>query len=351
MELRELIKQAAEKKASDIHLVQGLKPVFRIDGELRVQEEEQILTKEQLQFWAGELQGEAFLYGQEEAEVAVTVEEVRVRGSLFWQQGRISAALRILKGVIPSLKELGLPLSVKNFTLFQKGLVLITGETGSGKSTTLAAVLEEINHQRAAHVITLEDPVEYIYAPDKCVFNQRQVGQDTESFSRGLRASLRQDPDILLIGEMRDRETMETALVAAQTGHLVFATLHTNSAVEAVDRLVGAFPPYQQPQIRLELSLCLQAVAAQQLLPSAKGRGREAACEVMMVTPAIRNLIREGKTPQIFSAMLSGGAAGSMTMDNCLLGMVREGRISSRTALEAGRDREYLGKMLREGRA
>lgn len=350
MELTTLIRKAVEKNASDLHLVQGMKPVFRIDGALQIQEEERTVTREQMTVWEEELLGEAFHPEDREADVARTMENVRIRASLFRQQDMVSAAVRVLKTEIPRLKTLGLPESVEKFCGFQKGLVLLTGETGSGKSTTLAAVLEEINHQRAAHVITLEDPVEYLYTPRKCVFNQRQVGVDTESFSRGLRASLRQDPDILLIGEMRDQETMATALLAAQTGHLVLATLHANAAAEAVDRLVGAFPPDHQAQIRLELSLCLQAVAAQQLLPSRKGSGREAACEVMMVTGAVRNLIREGKTPQIYSAMLSGGDAGSITMDNSLLNLVREGRIHWETALEACRDREYLQKMLGERR-
>lgn len=210
----------------------------------------------------------------------------------------------------------------------------------------MASVLDQINHSRHLHIITLEDPIEYVYTPDKCVINQREIGKDTERYENGMRAILREDPDIILIGEMRDLTTIETALTAAETGHLVFATLHTNNAADAVDRMTGIFPENRQPQIRLQLSMTLKAVLSQQLLVRKSGHGRVAACEAMVVTPAIRNLIREGKTPQIYSAILSSAGQGSITMENCLVNMVMDGIISQETALEAAGDKEFFRKRL-----
>ena len=229
-----------------------------------------------------------------------------------------------------------------NFTEFNQGIVLVTGETGSGKSTTLACLLDKINHSQPKHIITLEDPVEYIYTPDKCIINQREVGQDTRSFSDGLKSILREDPDVILIGEMRSLDTIETALIAAETGHLVFATLHTNSASDTVDRIVDAFHAEQQAQIRMQLSMCLQAVVSQQLLPHVSGRGRVMATEVMTVTPAIRNLIREGKTPQIANAITTTGAEGNHLMDSSLITLFKQRKISSDVAIKHAHDPDYV---------
>lgn len=226
---------------------------------------------------------------------------------------------------------------VSDFPAYSQGLVLITGETGSGKSTTLAAILNQINRQEAKHILTLEDPIEYIYTPDRCVINQREVGKDTQSFAAGLRAALREDPDVILVGEMRDLETIETALTAAETGHLVFGTVHTNSAADSIDRMVDVFPAQRQQQIRLQLSMTLKAVLSQQLLPKAGG-GRVLACEVMKVDGAIRNLIREGKTPQIANAIQTTGAAGNILMDRCLQNLRTAGVISEETFRAALRD-------------
>ena len=236
-----------------------------------------------------------------------------------------------------------LPPVVSEFPEYRSGIILVTGETGSGKSTTLAAILNRINHTRRSHIITLEDPIEYIYEPDQCIINQREIGKDTRSYADGLRSILREDPDVILIGEMRDLNTIETALTAAETGHLVFATLHTNSAADSVDRMVNVFPEGQQRQIRLQLSTTLRAVLSQQLLPKRAG-GRAAACEVMMVNSAIKNLIREGKTPQIDSFITMNAQDGSITMDNALLKMVREGTVTYETALGYARDREAFSK-------
>ena len=219
----------------------------------------------------------------------------------------------------------------------------VIGHTGSGKSTTLAAMLDAINHRRRDHIVTLEDPVEYIYTPDLCAINQREVGKDTRSFSDGLRASLREDPNVILIGEMRDRDTIETAITAAETGHLVFGTLHTGSASDAVDRIVQVFPEGMQTQIRLQLSMCLQAVITQQLIPK-RGGGRALACEMMVVTDAIRNLIRNGNTPQIVNAIATSAAIGGQTMDQALVRLVRNRLISREDALHYAHDQEYVRK-------
>ena len=219
---------------------------------------------------------------------------------------------------------------VAEFATYNQGLVLITGETGSGKSTTLAAILERINQREQKHILTLEDPIEYIYTPKSCVINQREVGRDTGSFAAGLRAALREDPDVILVGEMRDLETIETALTAAETGHLVFGTVHTNSAADSIDRMVDVFPAGRQQQIRLQLSMCLRAVLSQQLLPKTGG-GRVAACEVMKTDSAIRNLIREGKTPQILNAIQTSGSLGNVLMDKTLQGLYKAGSISRET--------------------
>lgn len=348
MRVEELIRKAREDGASDIHLVCGIHPRYRLDGEL-INMSSTPLTHEDCEEYAKELAGEEYEKIQKtgELDLAKTIAGERIRINLFRQQGNVSAALRILSNRIPRLEELGLPPVVNELSSLKKGIVLVTGETGSGKSTTLAAILNDINHTRNAHIITLEDPVEYIYDPDKCIINQREIGTDTSSYADGLRAILREDPNVILIGEMRDQNTIEIALTAAETGHLVFATLHTNSGPDSIDRIVGSFPAERQSQVRMELSTCLKAVVSQQLLPKRIGKGRVAACEVMVVTTAIKNLIREGKTPQMFSAMLSGASEGSVTMDNALIKLVRDGIIDSKTAHEAAHDREYMKKNVR----
>ena len=272
---------------------------------------------------------------------------VRCRVNLFRQQGCVSAAIRILNDHIPSITEIGLPPECERFTRFKQGIVLVTGETGSGKSTTLACLLDIINHRDTKHIITLEDPIEYIYECDKCTVNQREVGTDTRSFSDGLSAILREDPDVILVGEMRQLDTIETALLAAETGHLVFASLHTNSAADTIDRIVNVFPASQQPQIRLALSMSLQAVMCQELLPHRSGRGRVLATELMFVTPAVRNLIREGKTPQISNAIATSGAVGNHLMDNSLLELYSKGKISAETALGAAHDPDMMRRSVR----
>lgn len=341
--IADLITAAQALGASDIHLIEGLAPRARVNGQL-VDLAGDVLTDADCEDLAEQLVGRQYdsirMIG--ELDDAATIAGVRIRINLFRQQGHISAALRLLSSSIPELRTLGLPPVVNEFPTYRKGIVLVTGETGSGKSTTLAAILNQINHTRREHIITLEDPVEYIYKPDKCIINQREIGKDTESYADGLRAILREDPDIILIGEMRDPVSMETAMTAAETGHLVFATLHTGSAPESVDRIVSTFPAERHNQIRMQLSTTLRAILSQQLLPRANGRGRIVAVECMLNTPAMQNLIREGKTPQMYSTMLATANLGSITMDNCLINMVLNGSITRETAIAAANDAQYV---------
>ncbi len=345
-DLNVLIGTAKTYGASDIHLVKGLKPAFRKDGKLLG--EGAPLAAEDCEFYARQLAGKDFekIAKCGELDLAATLDGVRCRINIFRQQGAFSIAIRLLAEKIPPLELLGLPSAVAKLPRLKNGIVLVTGETGSGKSTTLAALLDCINKSESKHIITLEDPIEYIYQPEKCVINQREIGKDTASYANGLRAALREDPDVILIGEMRDLDTIETALTAAETGHLVFATLHTNSAADSIDRVVDVFPEMRQKQIRLQLSTTLMAVLSQQLLPK-KGGGRVAACELMMVTPAIRNLIREGKTPQIAGALSTSASEGSVTMDNSIIALYAKQIISADVAKEAAHDVEYVRKHVR----
>lgn len=345
--LDDWIAKAQQERVSDVHIVAGLPVRGRVDGRL-LDLTETPMSWEDCENVGRELAGSRFSEIERMGEVDLAKSfpcGVRTRINLFRQQGSLSAAIRLLAQRIPELEELQLPPAVSNFENYRTGIVLVTGETGSGKSTTLASVLNRINHTRQAHIITLEDPIEYVYTPDKCVINQRQIGADTRSYADGLRSILREDPDVILIGEMRDLNTIETALTAAETGHLVFATLHTNSAADAIDRIVNVFPEGQQKQIRLQLSTTLRVVLSQQLLPRKSGKGRVAACEVMIVNSAIRNLIREGKTPQMESFMAMNAQNGSILMDAALQRLVRDGSVSQQTALSYARDPENFGKL------
>lgn len=347
LHIEDIVALAKKRGASDIHLIEGLRIKCRLDGRI-VDLAENVLTADDCEHLAKEMAGDNFDAIKEigELDCGGNIASERVRINLFRQKGSISAAIRILSDKIPDLDVLGLPPVVSSFPTIQKGIILVTGETGSGKSTTLAAILDKINHTRNEHIITLEDPIEYVYSSDKCIINQREIGKDTESYANGLRAILREDPDVILIGEMRDLETIETALTAAETGHLVFATLHTNGAVSSIDRIVSVFPDSKQQQIRLQLAGALKAVLSQQLLVRAEGKGRCVAAEVMVMTNALQNLIREGKTHQMQSFMLSSADQGSLTMDNCLLKLAAERKISADTAVEAAVDQDYVKKRL-----
>lgn len=345
--LDEWIAKAKAERVSDVHIVAGLPVRGRVDGRL-VNLTDVPLSMEDCENVGRELAGSQFAEVEQTGELDLARSfpcGVRTRINLFRQQGCLSAAIRLLAERIPELEELSLPPVVSTFDEYRTGIVLVTGETGSGKSTTLAAILNRINHTRPGHIITLEDPIEYVYTPDQCVINQRQIGSDTRSYADGLRSILREDPDVILIGEMRDLNTIETALTAAETGHLVFATLHTNSAADAIDRMVNVFPEGQQRQIRLQLSTTLRAVLSQQLLPRKTGKGRIAACEVMVVNSAIRNLIREGKTPQMDSFIGMNSQNGSVLMDAALQRLVRDGLVAPDVARSYARDPELFGRL------
>ena len=338
----EYVAQAKAQGASDIHFICNQPPKYRVDGDLVNMEDRIIDAAELIELAKSISQGrydEITDIG--ELDLSDTYSGSRCRVHIFKSQGTPSIALRILREDIPALDSLGLPPAVFKLVECHKGIVLVTGETGSGKSTTLAALIDCINHTKQDHIVTLEDPVEYIYKPDKCAINQREVGRDTVSFSEGLRASLREDPDVILIGEMRDRDTIETAITAAETGHLVFGTLHTGSAADSVDRMVQVFPEGAQQQIRLQLSMVLNAVITQQLVPKIGG-GRVLACEMMVVTDAIRNLIRAGNTPQIANAVATSADLGGQTMDQALVRLVRGKLITRDTAMEFANDPTYI---------
>ncbi len=343
----DIVAKGAELGTSDIHIVYGIPAKGRLDGHLEPLTDGP-LTDEDCENIGRELAGDHYedILKGGQIDSSMTIAGRRVRINLFRQQGHLSAALRILSNRIPKLSTLGLPPAVMEFPNYNKGIVLVTGETGSGKSTTLAAILDEINHTRQEHIITLEDPIEYIYEMDKSIINQREIGVDTESYEQGLRAILREDPDVILVGEMRDSTSIETAMTAAETGHLVFATLHTNSAPDSIDRIVNTFPAEKQHQVRAQLSSTLRATLSQQLLVRKGGKGRIVACECMINTPAIANLIREGKTPQMHSSMLSSANIGAITMDNCLIKMVGDGSIDRQTAIDACNDKDYVKKKL-----
>ena len=347
--LEEIIVRAKERRASDVHIAPALPVRIRVDGAL-VDLDDRALMADECVALSIEAAGEAFeaIKACGELDLAGTFADgIRCRINIYQSMRGPCLAVRILSTSIPELSALGLPLVVREFPKYRKGIVLVTGETGSGKSTTLASIIDEINHTRSDHIITLEDPIEYVYAPDRCSIDQREIGRDTKSYAEGLRAILREDPDVILIGEMRDLETIETALTAAETGHLVLGSLHTQSAADSVDRLVDVFPESRQRQIRLQLSMVLQAVLSQQLLPRARGEGRVVACEAMIVNHAIRNLIREGKTPQIENTLATTAEIGAVTMDNMLVQMVRSRAITRETAIGAARDKEFVKRNAR----
>ncbi len=329
MNSTELLEKTVSLNASDLHITPGTAATYRVNGRL-LSEGERLSTLETEGFVRSimsERQWEQFT-GAGELDFPLSTRIARFRVNAYRQRGSCSAALRLIPPGIRSLDELGLPASLADLSTLQRGLVLVTGPTGSGKSTTLAALIDLINTNRDCHIITLEDPIEYLHRHKKSIVNQREIGSDTQSYANGLRAVLRQDPDVILIGEMRDLESISIALTAAETGHLVFSTLHTTGAAKTIDRIIDVFPPYQQSQIRVQLSMALQAVVSQQLLPTADGHARVAAVEVMLATPAIRNLIREGKTPQINNAIQTAGLTGMQTMDTALAALYRAGRIT-----------------------
>ncbi|MEA4849365.1 MAG: type IV pilus twitching motility protein PilT [Clostridiaceae bacterium] len=331
MDFLELIKDGTEKKASDIHITVGLPAVYRINGEL-VKVGSAVLTPEDTEKVAmgvlNDKQKEE-LKEQGEIDISFSIHGVsRFRINVFRQRGSYCMAIRVIPLNIPSMEELGLPMIVNDLTGLRNGLILVTGPTGSGKSTTLAYMIDRINSEKRCHILTLEDPIEYLHKHKKSIVNQREIGSDSMSFANSLRAALRQDPDVILVGEMRDLETISIALTAAETGHLVLSTLHTLGAANTVDRVIDVFPPHQQHQIRIQFASVIQAAISQQLLPKADGSGRVCAFEVMVATAAIRNLIREGKTHQVDTAVQTGSKYGMQTFDSSMVNLYRKGLLS-----------------------
>jgi twitching motility protein PilT len=348
--LNDLLTEMVEAGASDLHLSAGLPPCIRVDGQIRPMDGYEPLNPSELRQMVYAVLTQRHREKFEanlELDTSHPVPNVgRFRLNVFVQRDSVGAVLRAIPYKIVPLEKLGIPSVVRSFADLPRGLVLVTGPTGSGKSTTLASVVDVVNSSHAYHIMTVEDPIEFVHSHKRCVVNQREVGEDTKSFSDALKHVLRQDPDVILVGEMRDLETISTALTAAETGHLVFGTLHTQDAPQSIDRVIDVFPAHQQQQIRVQLASALQAIVTQQLLPRAGGRGRAVACEVLVATPAIRNLIREGKVHQIYSAMQAGGKYGMLTMDQSLAELVRAGTLAMDVALERCHHEDDLRRLV-----
>jgi len=341
MDMEFLLKMMKENGASDLHIVAGVPPIFRINGELKPFGERKITPAESTSLIYS-------LMNEEQKKNFEKIKELdfsfgisgtgRFRINAHFQRGSMAAAVRHISNNIPSISELNLPPILNKLALTKQGMVLVTGPTGCGKSTTLAAMVEIINKEKAFHIIIIEDPIEYLHSHKKSIVEQREVGNDTFSFANALKYALRQDPDVILIGELRDLETISTAITAAETGHLILGTLHTPDAPQAIDRLVGVFPPYQQPQIRMQLSTSLQVIINQRLLLKKNEAGRVPAVELLIATPAVSNLIRSGKTHQLYTVIQTGEHIGMQTMDQALKKLVDKRLINFETALQKARD-------------
>ncbi|MDI6716555.1 MAG: type IV pilus twitching motility protein PilT [Actinomycetota bacterium] len=349
LDIHDLLMHVIEKDASDLHITVGSSPMVRVHGELVELSYPKLSandTKELIYSILTQDQREQLERNWEYDFSYSLPGQARFRVNAFYQKGAISAAFRIIPVEIRTLEELGLPASLELLIRKPRGLILVTGPTGSGKSTTLATLINIINETKACHIITIEDPIEYLHSHKRSIVNQREVGSDTKSFSTALKYVLRQDPDVILVGEMRDMETISAALTAAETGHLVFATLHTQDAPQTIDRIIDVFPPHQQQQIRIQLAGTLQGVICQQLLPTIDGRGRVVAYEILVPTPGVRNMIREAKTHQIYNAMQTGQKHGMITMNQCLADLCRYGKISFETAMSKSEDPADLSRLL-----
>jgi len=349
--LRDLLHEMIEKKASDLHITAGLPPQLRVDGKVLSTDHEPMSPEETQQLTYSVLNEEQQkrFEAEKELDFSFGVKGLsRFRANVFLQRGVTSLAIRQIPYEILDFKQLGLPPIVEQLSNRQKGLILVTGPTGSGKSTTLASIIDKINRERQSHIITIEDPIEYVHQHKRCIVNQREVRADTDSFSTALKHVLRQDPDVILVGEMRDIETMAAALTIAETGHLTLATLHTNSTYESINRIVDSFPAAQQGQIRAQLAFVLEGVVTQQLIPRKMGKGRAMVCELMMATPAIRATIRDDKIHQIYGLMQAGQKHGMQTMNQGLFNACVKGDITSEEALRRSSDIEELKQMLGE---
>jgi len=345
-----LLEEVVKRKASDLHLQVSLKPMLRVDGALVPVQGTQQLDEETLESLVFALLDEdqkQILLRDKEFDFSFAFGDLgRFRVNAFHERGNLAAALRLIPSNIPTIEQLGLPSVLNKFTDYPRGLVLITGPTGSGKSTTLAALINRINAEQAKHIITVEDPIEYTHKSNRSLIVQREVHYDTFSFSTALRSALREDPDVVLIGEMRDLETIAAAITIAETGHLVLATLHTNSAAQSVDRMIDVFPPHQQPQVRSQLGNILMAICSQRLIP-ALGGGRVAAAEILVATPAVRNIVREGKNYQLEAVIQTGADHGMQSMDRTLVNLIHAGTISYDEARNYAVDLEELDRLMR----
>ncbi len=349
-DLADLLIDVVARRASDLHLSAGAPPTIRVRGRLSALDGYPVLTPAMTR----EIVYSMLTNGQRQrletdwqVDFAYSVpRKGRFRVNAYFQRSAVGAAFRLIPFEIQTIGELGLPPVIEELTRRPRGFVLVTGPTGSGKSTTLAAMIDAINETRDDHIMTIEDPIEFLHSHKRCIVNQRELGSDASSFSEALKAALRQDPDVILVGEMRDLETIQTALTAAETGHLVFATLHTQDAPQTIDRIIDVFPPAQQGQVRAQLSVALQGIVTQQLLPTSDGSARVAACEVLVPTAAVRNLIREGKTHQIYSVMQTGSQSGMQTMDAALATLVRSGKITRQLAESRSSTPDELRRLL-----
>ncbi|HKM03981.1 MAG TPA: type IV pilus twitching motility protein PilT [Lachnospiraceae bacterium] len=339
--IEEMLRQAKEAGASDLHITVGIPPKMRVNGKLITMDYPRILPADSLDVLLEimtQTQRDRF-EERGEYDLSFSIPNLgRYRVNAYKQRGSVALALRLVDTVVPRPEQLGVPSSVVDLYQRKRGLVLVTGPTGSGKSTTLAAIIDKINNERECHVITLEDPIEYLHQHKKSMVNQREIGLDSGSYANALRAALREDPDVILVGEMRDFETISVAITAAETGHLVLSTLHTIGAASTVDRVIDVFPPHQQQQIRVQLANVLEAVISQQLIPTADGMGRVAAFEVMHSNHAVRNLIREGKSHQLVSVMQTNRKLGMITMDEALIQLFYERKISREMAIQFAQD-------------
>jgi twitching motility protein PilT len=350
--MSELFLMMHERGASDLHLTAGAPPTLRIDGELVPTPFEKLnaeMTQALIFSMMTDEQRQRF-EATNELDMAFGLKGIgRLRMNVYRQRGAVGAAIRAIPSSFMTFEELGIPAVIYEVMKIPKGLILVTGPTGSGKSTTLASMIDYLNERKSTHIVTVEDPIEYVHTHKKSLVNQREVGQDTETFGQALRHVLRQDPDVILIGELRDLETISAALMIAETGHLVFATLHTTDTAQTIDRIIDVFPPHQQEQIRVQLSFVLQAVFCQVLVPHVSGQGRALACEVMMVTAAVRNLVREQKVEQILMTIQTGGKFGMQTMNQSLAELYKKQRISYQEAVLRSTDPEDLKRLIQRG--
>jgi twitching motility protein PilT len=351
----EVLLEVMSRRASDLHITAGAPPMVRIRGRLVAMEGYPVLTPADTREVVYSILSNAQrqkLETEWQLDFAYQIPgRARFRVNAYFQRAALGAAFRLIPFEVAPLESLGLPPSVADFADRARGLVLVTGPTGSGKSTTLASLIDIINSTREEHIMTIEDPIEFLHAHKKCIVNQRELGSDATSFGNALKAALRQDPDVILVGEMRDIETISTAVTAAETGHLVFATLHTQDTPQTIDRIIDVFPSAQQGQIRAQLSVALQGIMTQMLLPTADGSGRCVAAEVLVPTPAVRNLIRESKSHQIYSVLQTGGSHGMQTMDASLAQLVRSGKITRKLAESRAHSPEELRRLVGSGMA